>query len=357
MYASVMSDDEEEARVRRSVSSVNSDEEEKQRPEVARTVKETISEEDALKYELYDEPYKLIRKARQYLHLLDRKCIDYKRHFLTCKFTMTANDFRQRNKFLHFLDRIRAQPNLEDLWEDSNEESDGDRRKRSKAKNSTDKDEKPKFVLSDKHIHTLLGRYEQMYEDSIYMLHQSKQNERISLGCKLTICAFGLVTSYVSAISGVSEAAKVYTTATLGLCSALTSGWQSIFNASTIASKLYSGYVAYQDLCSELEMCFLTFESPRTYEEIVDTIQKVTSKYDGTFTKHVHESVQDYQKKVHDIKKKIEEKVRENNDGSLPAWWPVVETVAVEEEAEDDVEQTQEAQEEENAEASEDVQV
>ena len=167
--------------------------------------------------------------------------------------------------------------------------------------------------LTDKRIHVLQGRYNRLYKDSIYMLIQSKTREKISMGCKIAITALGLVTSYVAAISGVDQVTKTYVTTSFSLASALISGWQSLVNFSSLSAKLYAGYVDYQNLCSELETCFLYFESRRPYDELISAIDKAVNKFEGTFNKPHDESIEAYSCKLFEVDKIIKTKLMENN--------------------------------------------
>jgi hypothetical protein len=79
-------------------------------------------------------------------------------------------------------------------------------------------------------VYLLLKRFKRLHSDAGRLLSQSQYSSRISMTIKMIIVIFGLVTSYVSAISGIEEVSKTYITTIFGLGSAILSGLTSIKN-------------------------------------------------------------------------------------------------------------------------------
>jgi hypothetical protein len=178
------------------------------------------------------------------------------------------------------------------------------------------------WILGTRQIYVLKQRYDRMYRDSVSMLQESKRYERLSLACKIGIVGLGLVTSYVSAISGVSAELKNFVSTSFSLASALISGYSTAVNHSKKAALLYEGYTAYQDFCTDLYSTFLYFESSRSFDELMDVTDKLIKRYEGTLEKSVNQNQDNCILHIKQVDSMIIDRLRKYPDHEkLLRWW------------------------------------
>lgn len=244
--------------------------------------------------------------SQAYLELLEKKNIGVRQHLIPQDATLRREEYARRSVLCEILEKMKGEEKPVQV----------------KSSEAQPKEASSTIhYLTDKRVHILQGRYNRLYRDSMAMLMQSKQKYHWDIGAKLGICALGLVTSYVAAVSGIDETTKTYATTTFSLASALIAGWQSVVNSAEKSARLYGGYTVYQELCTELEGAFLYFEAKRPYDEIMESITKAMNKYEGSFSKPVELALTDLEMKIREIDTMIQTKLFERNDGHYPSWW------------------------------------
>jgi hypothetical protein len=190
----------------------------------------------------------------------------------------------------------------------------------SKESSKKEKPEKTIVKYDNREIYLLFKRFKRLHRDAGRLLNQSHQTSRISLIIKLSIVVLGLVTSYVSAISGIEETRKTYITTIFSLGSALLSGLTSVKNFSRDSSKYYSGYMDYLELATKIEPIFYNFEGDVPYKNLVADIDKVITKYEGMINKTKQQLLTHAEKRPKVFENLIYDKIKANNGGKFPEW-------------------------------------
>jgi hypothetical protein len=180
--------------------------------------------------------------------------------------------------------------------------------------------EKQIVKYDSKQVFILLKRFKRLHEDAGRLLSQSQNSNRVSMTIKMIIIIFGLVTSYVSAISGIEDVSKTYITTIFGLGSAILSGLTSIKNFSKDSSKFYSGYTDYVEMCSIIEPIFHSFESEQSYGQLVNNIDKLISKYEGCIHKDKNVANIHSTRRPKVFENLVYDKIKNDNGGKWPHW-------------------------------------
>lgn len=176
------------------------------------------------------------------------------------------------------------------------------------------------FNYDDRQIYLLSKRFKRLHLDAGKLLEQSQRNARVSITIKILIIILGLSTSYISAISDFESTAKTYITTIFSLGSALLSGLTSVKNFSKESEKLYSGYKEYIEKATSIEPLFYDFKGKDEYQDIISSIDKLISKYEGFIKKSEEEHQVHSTRRSMVIENLLIEKFKENNDGKIPDW-------------------------------------
>jgi hypothetical protein len=171
-------------------------------------------------------------------------------------------------------------------------------------------------------VYILDKRFQRLHRDSVKLLSKSKRYSKTSMFIKIIIIICSLSTSYLSAVSGTNELTKTYLITSLSLLSALISGVTSVKNFSSEASRLYTGYVEYQEKCSVIEQIFYHFQGTVSYDELILSIDNLLSKYEKDIDKSEKQMVANVEKRLVYLQEVMEGHLRSTtSDNTLPLWY------------------------------------
>lgn len=171
-------------------------------------------------------------------------------------------------------------------------------------------------------VYILDKRFQRLHRDSVKLLSKSKRYSKTSMFIKIIIIICSLSTSYLSAVSGTNELTKTYLITSLSLLSALVSGVTSVKNFSSEASRLYTGYVEYQEKCSIIEQIFYHFQGTIGYDELILSIDNLLSKYEKDIDKSEKQMVANVEKRLVYLQEVMEGHLRSTtSDNALPLWY------------------------------------
>jgi hypothetical protein len=172
----------------------------------------------------------------------------------------------------------------------------------------------------EREVYLLFKRFKRLHRDAGRLLNQSKFSFRVSITFKMIIVIFSLITSYISALSPISDTTKTYVITFFSLGSALLSGLTSVKSFSKDASKFYTGYTEYLELATSIEPIFYNFTGYIPYSDLVVGIDKVITKYEGMIYKTEKQSLDHATKRPKVFENLIYNKIKKNNNGKLPEW-------------------------------------
>lgn len=182
------------------------------------------------------------------------------------------------------------------------------------------RDRREIIKYDEREVYLLFKRFKRLHRDAGRLLHQSKFSSRVSITFKMIIVIFSLVTSYVSALSPISDTTKTYVITFFSLGSALISGLTSIKNFSKDASKFYTGYTEYLELATSIEHIFYDFEGYVPYADLVVGIDKIITKYEGMINKTEKQSLDHATKRPKVFENLIYNKIKARNGNRYPEW-------------------------------------
>lgn len=84
-------------------------------------------------------------------------------------------------------------------------------------------------------------------------------------------------------------------------------------------NKLYAGYKEYLEKATLIEPLFYDFQGKEEYQDIISSIDKLISKYEGFIKKSEEHQVHATRRSMV-IENLLIEKFKENNDGKIPDW-------------------------------------
>jgi hypothetical protein len=180
----------------------------------------------------------------------------------------------------------------------------------------------PQIIEYDpQEMYILEKRFQRLHRDSARLLAKSQDYKQYSVRIKLIIVLFSLATSYLTAISGINELVKTYLAASFSLFSAILSGATTIKNFSADSARMYTGYMEYQQKASFIEPIFHHFKGIIPYSELLESIDKLLTKYEMDVDKTYTEKVANAEKRCVYIYEIMEDTIRRKHNGTLPEWY------------------------------------
>lgn len=180
----------------------------------------------------------------------------------------------------------------------------------------------PQIIEYDpQEMYILEKRFQRLHRDSARLLAKSQDYKQYSVRIKLVIVLFSLATSYLTAISGINEVLKTYLAASFSLFSAILSGATTIKNFSADSARMYTGYMEYQQKASFIEPIFHHFRGTIPYSELLESIDKLLTKYEMDVDKTYTEKVANAEKRCVYLYEIMEETIRRKHNGTLPDWY------------------------------------
>jgi hypothetical protein len=126
----------------------------------------------------------------------------------------------------------------------------------------------------------MLAKYQSFSKHSYTFLSIAKDYEWYNSSLQILIIILGLVTSFVSAISGINDQVRVYITSSFALLSSILAGVMRIKNYGEKFGTYNLAYKDYKDITTQLRTLLTTLKSEQTYEELNVLLTKKESQHE-----------------------------------------------------------------------------
>lgn len=136
------------------------------------------------------------------------------------------------------------------------------------------------YEYNSQEIKQIKERYKQLLIGSKLFLSTSKKYNSIDQFSKILIFLLGLITSFISAISGIDDTSKVYITSSFTLLSSIIAGIVTIKKYGQESGKYYAAYGEYKELSGMLNNILTSFKSEHKYSQLNNMITQKEKKFE-----------------------------------------------------------------------------